>query len=81
MPDAMFLCGLAPMALAVRLMIKEPARWERGEAEAKRGKPLGDIRITFSAADDCANCSTDLLNRRLVGRRGLSYLSGSPAVD
>ncbi len=42
---AMFLCGLAPMALAlaVRLMIKEPARWQHKEAEAKRGKPLRGI--------------------------------------
>jgi MFS family permease len=42
---AMFLCGLAPvaLALAVRLMIKEPTRWEQKETEAKRGKPLREI--------------------------------------
>jgi MFS family permease len=41
----LFLCGLAPvaLALAVRLMIKEPARWEQKETEAKRGKPLREI--------------------------------------
>ncbi len=45
---AMFLCGLAPvvLALAVRLMVKEPPKWERKETEAKRGRPLREI---FSA--------------------------------
>jgi MFS family permease len=45
---AMFLCGLAPIviALAVRLMIKEPQKWEVKENEAKKGKPLREI---FSA--------------------------------
>ncbi|OQW59381.1 MAG: MFS transporter [Proteobacteria bacterium SG_bin9] len=42
---AMFLCGLAPIviAIAVRLMIKEPEKWTNKEAEAKRGKPLRQI--------------------------------------
>lgn len=42
---AMFLCGLAPVvvALAVRLMIKEPAKWEVKEVEAKKGSPLREI--------------------------------------
>jgi MFS family permease len=42
---AMFLCGLVPIviALAVRVMIKEPAKWEKKETEAKRGKPLREI--------------------------------------
>ncbi|MGH6710114.1 MAG: MFS transporter [Bradyrhizobium sp.] len=45
---AMFLCGLAPIviALAVRMMIKEPQKWEVKETEAKKGKPLREI---FSA--------------------------------
>lgn len=45
---AMFLCGLVPIviALAVRVMIKEPTKWEKKETEAKRGKPLREI---FSA--------------------------------
>ena len=45
---AMFLCGLAPVviALAVRVMIKEPQKWEVKETEAKKGKPLREI---FSA--------------------------------
>jgi MFS family permease len=42
---ALFLCGLAPvvLALAVRLMIREPVRWEQKETEAKRGNPLREI--------------------------------------
>lgn len=42
---AMFLCGLAPIviAIAVRLMIKEPEKWTNKEAEAKRGSPLRQI--------------------------------------
>lgn len=42
---AMFLCGLAPIviAIAVRLMIKEPEKWTNKESEAKRGKPLRQI--------------------------------------
>ncbi len=42
---AMFLCGLAPVviALAVRLMIREPHKWEKKEVEAKKGKPLREI--------------------------------------
>lgn len=44
---AMFLCGLAPVvvALAVRFMIREPHKWEKKEVEAKQGKPL---RMIFS---------------------------------
>ena len=42
---ALFLCGLAPvvLALAVRLIIREPVRWEQKETEAKRGNPLREI--------------------------------------
>ncbi|HEX2654072.1 MAG TPA: MFS transporter [Xanthobacteraceae bacterium] len=41
----MFLCGLAPvvLAIAVRMMIKEPTKWSNKEVEAKKGKPLREI--------------------------------------
>jgi MFS family permease len=49
---AMFLCGLAPVvvALAVRLMIKEPAKWEVKEVEAKRARRCGKSSIASSAS-------------------------------
>ena len=42
---AMFLCGLAPVvvALLTLLKVKEPARWKAHEAEAKRAHPLKEI--------------------------------------
>jgi len=45
---AMFLCGLAPVVVAVLTLFKvhEPARWKAHEAEAQRAHPLREI---FSA--------------------------------
>ena len=45
---AMFLCGLAPVVVAVATLFKveEPARWKKHESEAKRAHPLREI---FSA--------------------------------
>jgi MFS family permease len=45
---AMFLCGLAPVVVAVATLFKveEPARWKKHEREAKRAHPLREI---FSA--------------------------------
>jgi MFS family permease len=42
---AMFLCGLAPVAVAIFTLarVKEPARWKAHEAEAKRTHPLAGI--------------------------------------
>lgn len=42
---AMFLCGLAPvaLALAVRMAVKEPHKWESKLPEARRAKPLREI--------------------------------------
>jgi MFS family permease len=45
---AMFLCGLAPVVVAVATLFKveEPARWKKHEREAKRAHPFREI---FSA--------------------------------
>jgi MFS family permease len=45
---AMFLCGLAPVVVAIATLFKvqEPARWKKHEAEARRAHPLREI---FSA--------------------------------
>ena len=42
---AMFLCGLAPVAVALLTLfkVKEPSRWKAHEAEAKRAHPLKEI--------------------------------------
>lgn len=42
---AMFLCGLAPVVVAVATLfkVKEPARWKAHEAEAKQAHPLREI--------------------------------------
>jgi MFS family permease len=42
---AMFLCGLAPVVVAIGTLarVKEPARWKAHEAEAKRTHPLVEI--------------------------------------
>ena len=42
---AMFLCGLAPVVVAIVTLFKvqEPARWKAHEAEAKRVHPLREI--------------------------------------
>ncbi len=42
---AMFLCGLAPVVIAVTtfMKVKEPARWKAHESEAKRAHPLREI--------------------------------------
>ena len=42
---AMFLCGLAPVVVAVGTLFKveEPARWKKHEFEAKRAHPLREI--------------------------------------
>ncbi len=42
---AMFLCGLAPViiALVVLMRVKEPERWQRHSAEAPRRHPLREI--------------------------------------
>jgi MFS family permease len=42
---AMFLCGLAPVAVAITtlLTVREPERWRSHEREAVRGHPLAEI--------------------------------------
>lgn len=42
---AMFLCGLAPVVVAVATLFKveEPARWKKHELDAKRAHPLREI--------------------------------------
>lgn len=42
---AMFLCGLAPVVVALLTLfkVKEPSRWKAHEAEAKRTHPLREI--------------------------------------
>ena len=42
---AMFLCGLAPVVVAVATLFKveEPARWKKHEFDAKRAHPLREI--------------------------------------
>jgi len=42
---AMFLCGLAPVVVAVATLFKveEPARWKKHEFDAKRAHPLAEI--------------------------------------
>ncbi len=46
---AMFLCGLAPVVVAVvtLLRVKEPATWKRHETEAKRTSQLAEIFSPF----------------------------------